>query len=195
MTDTVLDKAALRRDLKAQRRRHVAALPDATRALLFRVPPATVARLITPGATVGLYRAGPDEAPAGAYARHFQENGHAIALPRFAARDAPMAFALHTDPNGESDLETGPFNLLQPRVDAPEVTPDVLIVPLVAFTADGARLGQGGGHYDRWLESHPGTIAIGLAWDIQLADELPSEAHDHPLTAVVTPTRVYGPFA
>ena len=115
MTDTVLDKAALRRDLKAQRRRHVAALPDATRALLFRVPPAPVARLITPGATVGLYRAGPDEAPAGAYARHFQENGHAIALPRFAAAaavsiigaaPAVLAEALEKDRDDEISRET-----------------------------------------------------------------------------------------
>jgi 5,10-methenyltetrahydrofolate synthetase len=64
-------------------------------------------------------------------------------------------------------------------------------VPLVGFTADGQRLGQGGGHYDRWLAAHPDTVAIGLAWDMQLADELPTEPHDRPLAAVVTPTRIY----
>ncbi|HCH95451.1 MAG TPA: 5-formyltetrahydrofolate cyclo-ligase, partial [Erythrobacter sp.] len=36
---------------------------------------------------------------------------------------------------------------------------------------------------------------IGLAWDSQMVDDLPSEAHDIPLSAVVTPTRIYGPFA
>jgi len=65
------------------------------------------------------------------------------------------------------------------------------VVPLIAFTADGHRLGQGGGHYDRWLGAHPETPAIGLAWDCQLAEELPVEDHDHPLAAVVTPTRIY----
>jgi 5-formyltetrahydrofolate cyclo-ligase len=74
------------------------------------------------------------------------------------------------------------------------VVPDVLFVPLVGFTADGGRLGQGGGHYDRWLEAHPETKAIGLAWDCQLADDLPREPHDRPLLAVVTPTRLYGPW-
>ena len=56
------------------------------------------------------------------------------------------------------------------------------------------RLGQGGGHYDRWLAHHPDTIRIGMAWDGQLVDELPVEPHDVPLDAVVTPTRLYGPF-
>ena len=192
MTET---KAALRKALRAERRRHVAALPDATRALLFRVPPAPLKSLIAQDATIGLYRASPNEAPAAAYARHFQENGHPIALPRFADRDAPMEFALHTDPFGESDLETGPFGLLQPRSEAPTTDPQVLIVPLLGFTADGLRLGQGGGHYDRWLAAHPDATAIGLAWDAQLVDDLPHEPHDRPLAAVVTPTRLYGPFA
>ena len=191
MTET---KAALRKALRAERRRHVAALPGATRALLFRVPPAPLAPLITEGATIGLYRASPHEAPAGAYARHFQERGHPIALPRFADRDTAMEFALHTDPFGETDLEPGPFGLLQPGADADAVTPAVLIVPLLGFTADGRRLGQGGGHYDRWLAAHPDAVAIGLAWDAQLVDDLPHEEHDRPLAAVVTPSRLYGPF-
>jgi 5-formyltetrahydrofolate cyclo-ligase len=188
-------KQALRKSLRAQRRRHVAALPDNMRALLFRVPPAPLNALIPDGAIVGLYRAGPNEAPAAAYARHFLEKGHSIALPRFAARDSEMEFALHSDPFEESDLEPGPFCLLQPFADADAVTPGVVIVPLVGFTAEGRRLGQGGGHYDRWLAAHPGTPAIGLAWDCQLVDDLPHEPHDHPLSAVVTPTRLYGPFA
>jgi 5-formyltetrahydrofolate cyclo-ligase len=188
-------KAALRKTLRAARRRHVAALPDATRALLFRVPPAPLTAMIAPGAAVGLYCANPDEAPAGAYARYFAERGHPVALPRFAHRGAPMAFARLADPFGESGLEPGPFGLLQPGADCDVMTPDVVIVPLIGFTADGRRLGQGGGHYDRWLAAHPHALAIGLGWDCQLVDDLPHEAHDRPLSAVVTPTRLYGPFA
>ena len=192
MTET---KAALRKTLRAARQCHVAALPQATRALLFRVPPAPLSALIPEGAVVGLYRAGPDEAPAAGYARHFLERGHAIALPRFADRDAPMEFARHSDPFEVSDLEAGPFGLLQPFADAQAMVPEVLIVPLIGFTADGHRLGQGGGHYDRWLATHPEAVAIGLAWDAQLVDDLPNEPHDRLLNAVVTPTRLYGPFA
>ena len=83
---------------------------------------------------------------------------------------------------------------MQPLSGTKTVTPDLLFVPLIGFTDTGARLGQGGGHYDRWLVEHPGTVAIGLAWDIQKVDELPVEPHDVALTAVVTPTRLYGPF-
>ena len=188
-------KQALRKALRAERRRHVAALPDATRALLFRVPPAPLAALVPNGATIGLYRANPHEAPTASYARHFGELGHTLALPRFAHREAAMEFALHTDPFGESDLEVGPYGLMQPLADAMAITPDVLFVPLLGFTADGHRLGQGGGHYDRWLAAHPGVPAIGMAWDCQLVDDLPHEEHDRPMSAVVTPTRLYGPFA
>lgn len=189
------DKQLLRKRLRAERKRHVATLPEVTRALLLRTPPAPLAALVTAEATIGLYRATPYEAPAGNYARYFIERGHRIALPRFATAEAPMEFATHSDPFAENDLEYGPFGLKQPATDAEMLVPDLLFVPLVGFTDKGERLGQGGGHYDRWLAAHPGTIAVGLAWDCQLVDSVPSEAHDMPLSAVVTPTRFYGPFA
>src|SRR3546814_16996288 len=83
--------------------------------------------------------------------------------------------------------------MMQPGAKAAEVEPDVLFVPLVGFATDGRRLGQGGGHYDRWLAAHPGARAIGLAWDEQLCEDLPHETHDIRLDAIVTPTRLYGP--
>lgn len=189
------DKQDLRKQLRATRREHVAIMPESMRGLVFHRPPAPLLELVPEGASIGLYRAGAHEAPAASYARFLVERGHAIALPRFASRNAPMEFALHSDPFGESDLEVGPFGLLQPLADAPLLAPDVLFVPLVGFTDTGERLGQGGGHYDRWLAAHRGTIAIGLGWDCQRVDTLPLEPHDHPLSAVVTPTRIYGPFA
>ena len=141
---------------------------------------------------IGLYSANADEAPASGYARFFHERGHPIALPAFADDEAPMQFREHTDPFGQSDLEQGPFGIRQPAKSAAGIVPDVLFVPLIGFTADGDRLGQGGGHYDRWLAEHPGRMAIGLAWDVQLRDALPTEPHDIALDAIVTPTRIYG---
>lgn len=188
------EKQALRRSMRLRRREHVAALPDSTRALLFMRPPAAIANLIPKGAVVGLYSANPHEAPAGSYARWLFEADHPLALPFFGTRGSAMEFREWRDPFGESDLEVGPFGLLQPTAEAGEIHPAALFVPLVGFTASGYRLGQGGGHYDRWLAEHPDTLAIGLAWDCQLADMLPIEPHDRPLTAVVTPTRLYGPF-
>ncbi len=188
-------KSELRKKLLQARKSHVAALPESMRALVFHRPPAPLLELVPPGAAIGLYRANAHEAPAQSYAKFFQEAGHAIALPRFVDRASAMAFAAHSDPFEESDCEAGPFGLPQPLASAEDIVPQVLFVPLVGFTATGERLGQGGGHYDRWLADHPGTIAIGLAWDSQLVDALPTEPHDIPLTAIVTPTRFYGPFA
>ncbi len=189
------DKAELRQRLREARRDHVAALPAATRGLLFRHPPAPLLTVMPEGASIGLYAATAHEAPTAHYAAFFAERGHAIALPRFAGRSADMEFAIHTDPLGESDLEVGPYGLLQPSAKAKAIVPKVLFVPLLGFTPSGARLGQGGGHYDRWLAANPGTLAIGLAWDSQAVAMLPLEPHDRPLAAVVTPTRLYGPFA
>ena len=185
------DKTGLRARLRAERRAHVAALPATTRALILLRPPAPVVARVPDGAVVGLYHATPVEAPTLGYARWFRENGRRLALPWFAAKDAPMTFRAWTDPFGESDLEPGPWGALQPSAEAEEVVPDVAFVPLVGFTADGHRLGQGGGHYDRWLAAHPATLPIGLAWDIQRLDSLPVEEHDRVLAAVVTPTRIF----
>lgn len=187
-----LSKTELRRAMRAARRAHVEALPDHIRGLLFHRPPAPLLARIAQDAVIGVYHAGPWEAPAGGYARFFHDAGHPIALPRFAATDAPMGFARFADPYADSDLAVGPFGMLQPAADAEALIPDVVFVPLVGFTAALDRLGQGGGHYDRWLAEHPGVLTVGLAWDAQLCDALPTEPHDATLGAVITPTRIYG---
>ncbi|WP_242447422.1 5-formyltetrahydrofolate cyclo-ligase [Aurantiacibacter aquimixticola] len=194
MTDISSEKAALRKRLRDVRRENVAALPPQVSALVFRRPPASVLEMIPSDAVIGLYRHLHSEAPAAGYARFFAEQGHTIALPR-VGEDRTMAFHVHTDPFGESDLEEKPPGVLQPFADARIVSPDVLIVPLIGFTDRGERLGQGGGFYDRWLADHPETLAIGLAWDVQKVDALPTEAHDRKMSAIITPTRIYGPFA
>jgi 5-formyltetrahydrofolate cyclo-ligase len=188
----VLDeKISLRRRMRIRRREHEAALPIQTRALLFHRPPARIVALVPDGGTVGLYHAVPPEAPTAAYARWFHEHGCRIALPWFASEQAAMEYRIWADPYDESLLEPGPFGALQPDADAEHVEPGLVILPLIAFTADGHRLGQGGGHYDRWHAAHPLVPAIGLAWDVQKVDSLPIEDHDHPLDAVITPTRLY----
>jgi len=188
----VNQKSELRREMRTIRKATVAALPDAVRGLVFSRPPAPVVERIPPDAVIGLYRASANEAPAARYAQHFLEAGHRIALPRLLAERGAMRFAEHTDPLGESDLEEGPHGLMQPGADAADLVPDVVFVPLLAFDADGRRLGQGGGYYDRWLADHSEVLRIGLAWDTQAIDEVPTEPHDMALHLIVTPTRIYG---
>jgi len=194
MTQISDEKAAIRKALRQARREHAASLPAEVSALVFRRPPSAVLDLVPAGATIGLYRADTGEAPAGSYLRFFFEEGHPVALPRIVNLATPMTFHLHTDPFEESDLESGPLGLRQPAAEAQEVVPQVLFMPLVGFTERGERIGQGGGFYDRWLAAHPGTLAFGMAWDVQKVDALPVEPHDMPLTAIITPTRLYGPF-
>lgn len=186
------DKQQLRGELRAQRKAYVADLPALTKRLLFLRPPAPVAALAPEGATVGLYHALPTEAPTRGYAKWLSENGRTIALPWFETSDSPMRFRAWTDPYDDAGLETGPHRHLQPAADAEELFPDVAFVPLLGFTAGGNRIGQGGGHYDRWLAANSSVLPLGLAWDCQLRDVLPGEAHDVTLRGVITPTRFYG---
>ena len=186
-----LAKAALRRTLRAARRDHVAALPAAMSRLVFNRPPRPVVDWLGTRGPIGFYHAMGAEAPTLGWIRWFHENGGRIALPWFERRSAAMAFREWSDPWDDDLLEPAPYGGLQPLASAPLLDPAALVVPLVGFTADGGRLGQGGGHYDRWLGDHPAVDAIGLAWDVQQVDELPLEPHDRPLAAVVTPTRIY----
>jgi len=65
--------------------------------------------------------------------------------------------------------------------------PDVIIVPGLAFTPDGRRLGQGGGWYDRFLPGRrDDCVTIGVGFAPQLVTDLPTEAHDVLLDAVIT---------
>ena len=187
-------KQQLRAELRRKRLEHAANLPPQVSALVFNRPPSPVLDLVPEGGTVGLYRSDAGEAPSASYVRFFFEGGHSVALPRVTTLDKPMEFRLHTDPYEESDLESGVWGLRQPGTGAPVVVPEVLFMPLVGFTARGDRLGQGGGYYDRYLAAHPQTLAIGMAWDVQEVPELPTELHDIRLSAIVTPTRVLGPF-
>lgn len=75
--------------------------------------------------------------------------------------------------------------LLVPPPGAPQVQPDIVLVPGLAFTAQGHRLGRGGGFYDRWLAGFTGK-KIGLCFVEQLLRELPSEKHDVVMDRVVT---------
>lgn len=187
-------KQALRAELRRRRSEHEAAIPDAMRGLLFRHPPKPLLELVPDGATIAVYHPIANEASPLGYARWFAEQGFPVALPWFAARGESLQFRLWDNPFDETALVKAPYGGSQPSAEAEEAAIDVAIVPLLGFTDEGQRLGQGGGHYDRYLADHPNVIPIGIGWDCQLVDALPLEPHDRPLRAVVTPTRFYGPF-
>ena len=89
-------------------------------------------------------------------------------------------------------METDGFGVSVPAEDVP-VTPQVLVVPMLAFDDAGHRLGYGAGHYDRtlaMLRPKGPVTAIGLAYESQWSERLPSEPTDQPLDAIVTEARV-----
>ena len=74
-----------------------------------------------------------------------------------------------------------------PDDDVDPAWPDVIVVPGVAFTLDGRRVGQGGGWYDRFLpQRRAGCAMIGVCFAPQILDDVPTEPHDVVLDHVVT---------
>lgn len=146
----------------------------------------TGARILT--GTIGSYAAMASELDPAPMFEIFQSNGHRIALPWFADRSARMAFRLMDGP-----LERGPFGIRQPAPKNAAAEPDTLLVPLVAADEQGNRIGQGQGHFDRYLaesrRKRP-IVAIGLAWECQIADRLPADPWDQPLDFIATPDRL-----
>ena len=108
-----------------------------------------------------------------------------------AGPGAPIALPVTTGGNitfrawrpGEA-LVRGQLGIEEP--DGPEVAPDLLLVPLLAFSRAGGRLGYGAGHYDRYLAAHPGVRTVGVAFAAQEMQALPLERHDVPLMAIAT---------
>jgi 5-formyltetrahydrofolate cyclo-ligase len=94
---------------------------------------------------------------------------------------------------GPSSIAPARYGLLEPmdRLGKDAVaTADVVIVPGLAVSAKGARLGQGGGCYDRALARVPvGTTIVCLLYDHEIGPDVPLDVHDRPVTDVATPSR------
>lgn len=90
-------------------------------------------------------------------------------------------------PYEETRMELGSFHIEEPtgnEVTDPEEI-ELVVVPAVAYDRKGMRLGRGKGFYDRFLEKTKAT-KIGVGYEFQLLDELPSEPHDIPMDMVIT---------
>jgi 5-formyltetrahydrofolate cyclo-ligase len=113
-------------------------------------------------------------------------DGWTTALPVVVAKNTPLVFRQWAP--GEA-LVLGRWNIKVPLEDAPEVLPDVLLVPLLAFDRQGFRLGYGGGFYDRTLEKLRAlkkVTAIGIAYAGQEVDAVPYEEFDQRLDWIMT---------
>jgi len=169
-------KAALRRQMKALRTAIVA--PDAGAKLAEHV---LASGLITPGALVAGYWPLPGEIDLLPLLHALHARGHVLALPETPPVGHPLVFRAWAP--GET-LVAGRFGTM--FAPGAEVTPEVILVPLLAFDAHGNRLGFGGGYYDRTLAVFGKALRIGCAFAKQEVEIVPVEATDLPLHAVAT---------
>jgi 5-formyltetrahydrofolate cyclo-ligase len=110
--------------------------------------------------------------------------GQPVCLPVVLGDEQPLELRLWED--GAPLYEAG-FGTLAPAEEAPRAAPDVILIPLLGFDKYGTRLGYGGGYYDRTLAAlAKRPRLIGFAFALQEVDNIPREAHDVPLDAIVT---------
>lgn len=108
-----------------------------------------------------------------------------VCVPVVTAKDSALTF--HRWSEG-CEMIPGAFGAMVPATRE-VITPELLIVPLVAYTDTGARLGYGGGFYDRTLEALRAAgevVAVGFAYSAQEAESLMQEPTDQPLDMIVT---------
>jgi 5-formyltetrahydrofolate cyclo-ligase len=118
----------------------------------------------------------------------FTQLGARVLLPVVAQEGRELAWAVDT-----GRLAPGRFGLLEPvgpRLGPTAIgTADVVVVPALAVSRNGVRLGRGGGYYDRALiHVRPDAVVVALVFDDELLDEVPAEPHDRRVDAVLTPS-------
>jgi 5-formyltetrahydrofolate cyclo-ligase len=118
------------------------------------------------------------------------DEGKSLVLPR-ARPDGTLSLHQVTDLR---TLASSHLGILEPAADAPDCAVDAVdlfLVPGLAFDAEGHRLGYGAGFYDRLLtQARPNAFAVGYGFAFQVCPEVPTEAHDQRLQAILTPTGV-----
>jgi 5-formyltetrahydrofolate cyclo-ligase len=177
-------KRDLRRLLRDRRRTLKAADPTAAQRAADRFE----ASLLPPLRIAALYRAMGSEIDPAPLGRRLAAAGVVLALPVVVAPDEPLVFRRAVE---DTALVPDGLGLRAPGPEADTLTPDLIVAPLLGFDADGGRIGQGGGFYDRTLASlraKAQVFALGLAYEGQGVDCLASEAHDQRLDGVLTPT-------
>lgn len=182
-----MPKAALRKELLAAR---AALSPEgrAERAALVAARLLTLPSLLE-ARTVAAYSALGAEVDPSAAAAALRARGARVVYPRARPGERALAFA-----EAEAGaLVKGPLGALEPPPGAPELDPaaiDAVLLPGVAFSLDGHRLGRGGGYYDATLAALPRALRVGLAFELQIVAALPAEPHDARVDAVATEARL-----
>jgi 5-formyltetrahydrofolate cyclo-ligase len=112
-------------------------------------------------------------------------SGASGALPEVVDKKGPLKFWRWTP---DAETEPGVYQIPVPKSRI-LVEPDLLLVPLVGFDAQGFRLGYGGGYYDRTLAAMAKTpFTLGIGFELSRIETLHPQPHDIPMNAIVTET-------
>jgi 5-formyltetrahydrofolate cyclo-ligase len=118
------------------------------------------------------------------------EAGARLALPAIAGRGKPLIMRAW---EFGAPLDRGQWGIREPKPDAPEVEPDILLVPLLAFDRAGYRIGYGAGYYDMTinrLRALKPVTAVGIAFAAQEVPKIPTTPRDERLDLVLTEREV-----
>jgi 5-formyltetrahydrofolate cyclo-ligase len=184
------DKAGLR----TWARERVAAVPASERAQAAEALAARVAEWhsFRNAKTVACFASNLEEIDTDPLLRLILAEGKTLLLPYLLGEGKDAAIAMAAVGDLEKDLAEGTYGIREPvpearTREAPQ--PDLLLIPGLAFDLRGGRLGKGKGFYDRYLAGVRGLKA-GVGYDVQITDKnLPLDAHDQPMDAVVTDKR------
>lgn len=189
VADSLTPRAALRREKLAARM----ALDEQTRAALSARIEAHLAALLLPLVPQILAICAPvrGEFDARPLASRLIDQGWRVAMPVVTAVAAPMVFHAWTP---TSAMRSDRYGIPIPA-DGAALIPDIVLLPLLAFDAQGFRLGYGGGYFDRTLAAMvPRPQAIGVGFELGRVADIRPEAHDIRLDAVVTEAGVLRPI-
>jgi 5-formyltetrahydrofolate cyclo-ligase len=160
--------------------------PGAARGVMVHLLAATDKLRIKPGSVVAGYWPIVTELDDRPLLARLCERGVTCALPVVVSAGAPLVFRRWRPLD---ELESGVLGTSHPLLTAPEVVPDVVLAPLLAFDAEGFRLGQGGGYYDRTfaaLRCRGVVTAVGVGFAVQRADRVPRGESDERLDWILT---------
>lgn len=144
--------------------------------------------IIASANTIALYRSVKGELSCDGLAKYLVDNGKTICCPR--VKGDTMDFFEVKDL--DADFSIGAYGVPEPKNECRKVYPndiDLIFVPAVAYTEEGARLGQGGGYYDRYLNGYGADkrpISVGICYDFQVYTALPVESHDYMVDYVLS---------
>jgi 5-formyltetrahydrofolate cyclo-ligase len=122
--------------------------------------------------------------------KEIQRRGHPCALPVVTGEGLALSFRAWTD---GAPVTAGRYDIAEP-VAGEDLMPDILLVPMAAFDTQCHRLGYGGGFYDRTiarLRSLKPVLAVGLAFEEQRCETLPTEENDVRMDMIITERNIY----